>query len=729
MKWKWLIPVALGLALAATAHVRLINPSSGAELAWSNPSNVSIVINAAGSDDITDSSTETALKNAIAAWNNADGTTARLVENASPAQKGRTDWQSSSVHLMIFDETNASGYFPSGSGTVALTPIWFYNNGTISDADVLFNGKNFAFTTQGSPGAFDVQDVATHELGHLLGLDHTGVAGASMYPYVDQSVILHRSISSDDVNGMRAMYPAGSFASLSGRVRRSAGGAGVAGALVCARNAQGRLAGSTLADATGYYTLRGLDAGTYRIYARPLDAPVSNANLTPGHSVETNFEAQYLPSSVTVTAGESKSLGELLVDEDVSISLGRSTDNFPMRVVRGSSNSLQLHGSGLLAGSTMLLGDSELSFGSAIWNNSIVSFSVSVPSSAAPGLVDLEVVDFAGRRSILPGALEITPPDPVVTSISPPSGDIASSTPVIIKGANFAPGARVVIGDRIYVDGEVGGCSVLDDTTIMLTITNTIAGLHDVVVIDASGVEGRLSGAFITAALPSVSTVFPVAGNRDGGTEMVLRGNNFTSDVVVRIDGVVQTDVVVDGAQRMVVTTEGGPEGGPYLLEIENPGGGVASTAFSYVRPEDPRIDGVSVSSGPKGGGELITLTGANFTGATVVVFGADPDTGLGGVEAPSTSIVNSSTLIVEVPPNSSGSKSVLVRRPDTEQASVLAAAYTYTGSDKSGGGCAATVGGSTPTDVLNFALWLCGVGLVLGLKRRRAPVGAKSRA
>jgi hypothetical protein len=268
---------------------------------------------------------------------------------------------------------------------------------------------------------------------------------------------------------------------------------------------------------------------------------------------------------------------------------------------------------------------------------------------------------------------------------------------------------------------------VLDPTTILLSVSNTVAGEHDVVVIDSTGVEGRLSNAFVSAVLPSVSTVFPVAGNRDGGTDMVLRGTNFTSDIIVRIDGIVQSNVVVDSTERVIVTTEGGAEGGPYLLEVENPGGGVATSAFSYVRPEDPRIDAISETTGPKSGGALVTLTGANFAGATVVVFGADPDTGLGGVEATSTSLVNASTLIVEVPPNSGGTKSVLVRRPDTEQASVLAAAYTYTGGGKSGGGCVGSLGASTPTDLFNGALWLVSLGLVLGWKRRspRAPVAS----
>ena len=162
---------------AVSAHVRLKNPVNGTYLRWDNPSDVTIVISAAGSDDIVDGSHTPAIQNAIAAWNEVDGTSAHLREIVSSSQRNRTDWESNDLHMILFDENNSSGFFPSGSATGAVTPIWFYSNGRISDADVLFNGGGHGFTTSSDAGRFDVQDIATHELGHLLGLDHSGWAG------------------------------------------------------------------------------------------------------------------------------------------------------------------------------------------------------------------------------------------------------------------------------------------------------------------------------------------------------------------------------------------------------------------------------------------------------------------------------------------------------------------------------------------------------------------------
>ena len=53
---------------------------------------------------------------------------------------------------------------------------------------------------------FDLQSVACHEYGHALGMGHSGVNGATMYPSISGTGVGQRSIATDDRNGIQASY-------------------------------------------------------------------------------------------------------------------------------------------------------------------------------------------------------------------------------------------------------------------------------------------------------------------------------------------------------------------------------------------------------------------------------------------------------------------------------------------------------------------------------------------
>jgi len=61
-----------------------------------------------------------------------------------------------------------------------------------------------------APGTMDLQTVATHEIGHALGLGHSGVAGATMVASVPDDFTGGRSLSPDDIAGLQAIYGAAS---------------------------------------------------------------------------------------------------------------------------------------------------------------------------------------------------------------------------------------------------------------------------------------------------------------------------------------------------------------------------------------------------------------------------------------------------------------------------------------------------------------------------------------
>ncbi len=177
--------------------------------------------------------------------------------------------------------------------------------GEILDADTVFNPAFFAFATPealpAQPSAYDLQTILTHELGHWLGLDHSPLWQARMWPEAVLAGQAERALSSDDRIGVAALYPAPgagpgiTTAILSGRVTlppdTSTGSPGFAifGAHVVVVDATtgeavtGGIAGwscsnnQTLFD--GSYEIRGVPFGSYFLYAEPLDGPISSSEL------------------------------------------------------------------------------------------------------------------------------------------------------------------------------------------------------------------------------------------------------------------------------------------------------------------------------------------------------------------------------------------------------------------------------------------------------------------
>ena len=715
----------------ALAHVRLVHPGNSAPLRWASPDSVSIVLQANGSDDLSAAGHLTPLRSAIKSWNEAPGSTARLVEDTDPDQQARQDWQSSNLHSILFDESNASGFFPSGSGVVAITPIFFNSSGVIADADILFNGSGFRFTTSGAVGRFDVEDVAAHELGHLLGLDHTPWVGATMYPYVDPSIVLHRSLSLDDQRGMRDAYPAQSDGTISGVLQR-ADSSPVSGAHVVARGADGRPRAGTLSQSGGQFQLRALEGGDYDLYVTPLTGPVTSANLGVNQPIETDFGATHL-GGVTVTSGADADAGTRTLQAPVGIALGRVSDDFPKRVSAGQTTRVTLRGSGFDSGGTLTASDPGITIQNVAWSAVTVQFDVVLPAGSANGHVDLEATNSSSELAILTAALEVTPADPVLDSVVPASALASGGTNLVLNGSEFRPGLRVVIGDRIYEDGLTGGCTRLDSETITLTLGETMGGQHDVVVIDESGIEGRLVGGFLAIAEPRIDSVFPESGTSAGGTRVSINGESFAPGATVTIDGVPQTDLTIESTGRIVLHTAAGTVGGPYVLTIENPGGERASSAFSFVAQEDPVLQAVDPASGTAAGGETVTLTGSGFVPGMRVVFGADSATGQGGREAREVRYLDSGTVEVVTPNSGAGMMAVLVNDTSTGQASVLEGGFTFEQApDDDGGGCFGIVSSTPPTvrRILANSGWML-ILLALGLihaRRHAAPRPALAR-
>ncbi|HSN87404.1 MAG TPA: matrixin family metalloprotease [Thermoanaerobaculia bacterium] len=92
---------------------------------------------------------------------------------------------------------------------LAATFTGFYTGSTINDADIVTNTR-YNWTSLGEPDGcsseFYIEGVMVHEVGHLLGLGHTNVAGATMYPSVSSCNNNPASTEADDDAGINDLY-------------------------------------------------------------------------------------------------------------------------------------------------------------------------------------------------------------------------------------------------------------------------------------------------------------------------------------------------------------------------------------------------------------------------------------------------------------------------------------------------------------------------------------------
>ncbi|MSS72398.1 MAG: matrixin family metalloprotease [Candidatus Latescibacteria bacterium] len=202
-------------------------------------------------------------------------------------------------NVLTFDETGAQIGAPADAGVVAITRVNSDDRtGEIFDADILFNGRDFRFSV-GDPSSVrppfvDLQDVATHEIGHLLGIDHTGLTGPplrrpTMNPFTNREAPgAARALKPDDIAAVGSLYPSEAFTGtgrISGTVLNP-DGTGTFGVQVVAYDESGAFVISGLSGyrtgrgGGGEYALVGLPPGRYTVGIEPLKGSVTSANFS-----------------------------------------------------------------------------------------------------------------------------------------------------------------------------------------------------------------------------------------------------------------------------------------------------------------------------------------------------------------------------------------------------------------------------------------------------------------
>jgi hypothetical protein len=197
-----LFVIACLVAGSVSAYV-LLSPRR----TWDSDPNV--IVDNRGQSSIADGDFgRNATRNAIvssAAWNGAGSGT---VVNATVGSVSSFRLGDGIPMLNFRDPVGACG-----GNCLAATFTGYYtrrSNGTyrIYDADIVTSvGRDWASAGETCSGTeFRIEGVMVHEVGHLLGIGHTSVSGATMFPSVSACNNGPASTEADDDNAINSLY-------------------------------------------------------------------------------------------------------------------------------------------------------------------------------------------------------------------------------------------------------------------------------------------------------------------------------------------------------------------------------------------------------------------------------------------------------------------------------------------------------------------------------------------
>jgi hypothetical protein len=107
------------------------------------------------------------------------------------------------------DGRNVVVFRNTTNGSALASTYSWSSNGVRIDSDIVFWDAAYQFVAGASDcsrAAF-IEDVAAHELGHSLGLGHSAATDATMYSTYTWCSQQWRTLSSDDIAGIKSLYP------------------------------------------------------------------------------------------------------------------------------------------------------------------------------------------------------------------------------------------------------------------------------------------------------------------------------------------------------------------------------------------------------------------------------------------------------------------------------------------------------------------------------------------
>lgn len=284
----------------------------------------------------TGSDVSGALKRSLAAWSGVADV--EFVVSESDRQSiSPSGAVGDGVSLITIAQTpdNVMLFSKDPNAESARTRVFYTRTGAINEADIVLN-PFLQFSTDGSFGTYDLESTLTHEIGHLLGIRHSGVLGSIMSESLARNNELSvfdgpRKLAASDIAAVRQAYGVANAddccASITGKLSPTPAGLS-AGTIVWAEeNGTGRVAVWTEAEPDGSFVLGGMPSGSYSLLWQRIGNDLSS---TIGHLGMVKLEqGQEFALTQKVDAGKSDvglyfvGLNSQLTDSAVTLEAGR----------------------------------------------------------------------------------------------------------------------------------------------------------------------------------------------------------------------------------------------------------------------------------------------------------------------------------------------------------------------------------------------------------------------
>lgn len=171
-------------------------------------------MNPANSEGLDPTTLFTNLGADIAKWEDAADGTVNDVQGANILGNGTQTTLDYSASAGVLNGKNEV-YFAnaSGSGVIAVTTVWGIFSGPSSQRelvewDQVYDDTDFYWSLTGAAGAMDFENIATHELGHAVGMGHPKATCSqeTMYAYANNGETLKRDLHTGDIAGINLLY-------------------------------------------------------------------------------------------------------------------------------------------------------------------------------------------------------------------------------------------------------------------------------------------------------------------------------------------------------------------------------------------------------------------------------------------------------------------------------------------------------------------------------------------